>query len=84
MSNKPLKRVAIVGYGGMGSWHVHKIRDGGAVELAGIYDIKEERNEVAREKGIFAYDSFEEVLADACSARSEAAVRPWPAEIHQM
>ena len=38
MSDKALKRVAILGYGVMGSWHVKQIQAGGAVELAGIYD----------------------------------------------
>ena len=64
MSDKKLNRVAIVGYGGMGSWHVHKIRDGGAVELAGIYDINPKMVEKAKSRDIYPYSSFEEVLAD--------------------
>ena len=58
------KNLVVVGYGGMGAWHVNHAQKSDVVNLVGIYDIKEERNEVAREKGIFAYDSFEEVLAD--------------------
>ncbi len=58
------KNLAVVGYGGMGSWHVSAALKSDVVELAGVYDIKPERNEVAREKGIFAYDSLEAVLAD--------------------
>ena len=34
------------------------------VNLKGIYDIKEERCKLAEERGIHAYHSFEEVLAD--------------------
>ena len=64
MSNKSLKRVALIGYGGMGGWHVKKILDGGAVELAGIYDINPVRVEKAREKNIYTYSSLEELLAD--------------------
>lgn len=39
MSDKALKRVAIIGYGVMGDWHVEQILKGKSVELAGIYDI---------------------------------------------
>ena len=58
------KRCVVVGYGGMGGWHTRHILENGVVELAGIYDIKEERCELARSRDIFAYDSFEAVLAD--------------------
>ena len=34
------------------------------VNLKGVYDIKEERQELARERGLYAYPSFEAVLAD--------------------
>ena len=34
------------------------------VSLKGVYDIKEERQELARERGLYAYPSFEAVLAD--------------------
>ena len=58
-------RVAVVGYGGMGGWHTKRLQEiPGVVELAGVYDIKPERNKVAEENGIHAYSSFEELLAD--------------------
>ena len=59
-----MKRCVIVGYGGMGSWHARHIMERGAVELAGIFDIKAERALLARENGIYAYPGFEAVLAD--------------------
>ena len=59
------KRVAVVGYGGMGGWHVKHLLASDVCELAGIWDIKEERREVAREKGIHVYASFEDLLADS-------------------
>ena len=62
MDNK--KKLVVVGYGGMGGWHANHALGSDVVELAGIYDIKEERNELARSRGIFAYDSFEAVLND--------------------
>ena len=52
MGNQALKKVAIIGYGGMGSWHAKYILAGGAVELAGIYDINPARMDVAKENGI--------------------------------
>jgi predicted dehydrogenase len=58
------KRVAIVGYGGMGSWHVSKIKNSDVVECAGIWDIKESRRDVAKNNGLYVYKSFEDLLAD--------------------
>ena len=58
------KKVAVVGYGGQGGWHANHILKSDVAELAGIYDIKEERNEIARKNGIRVYDSFEAVLSD--------------------
>ena len=62
MSEK--KKAAVIGYGGMGGWHVDHILKSDVVELAGIYDIKEEKQELARSRGIRAYSSREELLAD--------------------
>ena len=57
-------RVAVVGYGGMGGWHTDRIRKMEKFELAGVWDIDPARLQVARERGIHAYGSFNEVLAD--------------------
>ena len=58
------KRIAIVGYGGQGAWHGDWAMRSDAVELAGIYDIRECRMEAARAKGIHTYSSLEDILAD--------------------
>ncbi|MFR7855438.1 MAG: Gfo/Idh/MocA family protein, partial [Acutalibacteraceae bacterium] len=58
------KKVAIIGYGGQGGWHADHALKSDVVELAGIYDIKSERAELARSRGIHAYASREELLAD--------------------
>lgn len=58
------KNLVVIGYGGMGGWHVDHALKSDVVALKGVYDIKEDRNELARSRGIFAYDSFEQVLAD--------------------
>ena len=58
------KNLVIIGYGGMGSWHVGHAQKSDCVNLLGIYDIKEERRTLARENGIYAYDSLDAVIAD--------------------
>ena len=58
------KNLAVIGYGGMGGWHTQKALDSDVVNLKGIYDIKEERRELARSRGIFAYETYEDVLND--------------------
>ncbi len=58
------KKVVVVGYGGMGGWHTEKLLKSDVAELKGVYDIKPERNQLAESRGIYAYPSFEAVLAD--------------------
>lgn len=57
-------RIAIIGYGGMGSWHCEMIQKIDKLELAGIYDISPEKQQAARKQQIFVYDSLEELLKD--------------------
>lgn len=64
MSNNGIIGGAVIGYGGMGYWHAEKMMDIEGAELFGIYDIKSERCELAESKGIHAYASREELLAD--------------------
>ncbi len=58
------KNVAVIGYGGMGGWHADHLLKSDVANLAGIYDIKEERRQLAESRGIKAYSSREELLAD--------------------
>ena len=58
------KKVAVIGYGGMGGWHTRHLLESDVAELAGIWDIAEARRELALERGIHVYKSFEDVLAD--------------------
>jgi len=58
------KNAVVIGFGGMGGWHCHFQRSNDVVNLKGVYDIKPERNQAAEEMGIYAYPSFEAVLAD--------------------
>lgn len=58
------KKVAVVGYGGMGGWHTRHLLESDVAELAGIWDIDEKRRELANERGIHVYKSLEDVLSD--------------------
>jgi len=58
------KNLVIIGYGGMGGWHADHARNSDVVNLLGVYDIDPKRTLVARERGLFAYDSLEDVLND--------------------
>ena len=56
--------VAVVGYGGMGRYHANHIEDFEKFNLVGIFDIQQSACDVATEKGVYVYPSFEAVLED--------------------
>jgi len=57
--------LVVVGYGGMGGgFHCRHAQSSDVVNLLGIYDILPERRKVAEENGIYAYPTYEAVLAD--------------------
>lgn len=56
--------VAIIGYGGMGTWHTQELQTMEELTLCGVYDILPERNAVAEQAGLHAYASREELLQD--------------------
>lgn len=70
--------IGVVGFGGMGGWHVELIQSGqtnwygqqnteekiGDLKLAGIFDIAPDRMAVAKERGINTYESLDAMLAD--------------------
>ena len=58
-------RMAIVGLGGMGSWHARNILEKlPELEVYGAYDIRPEAMESAKEMGLYAYASLDEMLND--------------------
>lgn len=59
------KNLVVIGYGGMGAWHVNKALNSDVVNVTGIYDIDPAKNKAAEEKGLFVYDSYDAVLADS-------------------
>jgi len=58
------KKFAVVGYGGMGSWHVNHALKSDVLELCGIYDIDKKKSALAEERGIKAYASLDDVIND--------------------
>ncbi|MBE6778522.1 MAG: Gfo/Idh/MocA family oxidoreductase [Ruminococcaceae bacterium] len=58
------KNLVVIGYGGMGGWHVQHALDSDVVTLLGVYDIDPARNALAESRGIHAYATYDEVLAD--------------------
>ncbi|MBO7303175.1 MAG: Gfo/Idh/MocA family oxidoreductase [Clostridia bacterium] len=78
MSTK--KGVAIVGYGGIGTWHTRHILNSDVVELKGIWDIDEAKRKAAAENGILVYSSYEDLLSDASVELVTVAV---PNDVHK-
>ena len=58
------KRIAVIGYGGQGAWHCDRIMQSSTCLLAGVFDIKEDRNLIAKKKGIYIYQSVSSILTD--------------------
>jgi predicted dehydrogenase len=69
--------LAIIGFGGMANWHRELINEGGwwggkkiegggfkNLKVKGSFDIKEDRQKLAMEKGLIAYKSMKELLDD--------------------
>ncbi|MBQ8606207.1 MAG: Gfo/Idh/MocA family oxidoreductase [Clostridia bacterium] len=73
------KNIAVIGYGGQGAWHCDKILASDVCALSGTIDIKEARNDAAREKGIKVYSSAQEIFADPSV---DAVVIATPNDVH--
>ena len=54
----------LIGFGGMGKWQTEILENVPEIELAGIYDIKEEKRKLAEEAGFHTYETEEAMLAD--------------------
>ena len=71
---------AVIGYGGMGNFHSEKMQTVDGIELIGVYDIDPERNKLAESRGIHAYPTREELLADP---RIELVTVATPNDVHK-
>ncbi|NLP48268.1 MAG: Gfo/Idh/MocA family oxidoreductase [Clostridiales bacterium] len=80
MRSKKTIGAAVIGYGGMGGWHAEKIKETEGLELIGIYDILSERCDLSESKGIRAFCSREELLADE---RIELVTIATPNDVHK-
>jgi len=59
------RKLAIIGYGGMGQWHHTAISNNTPeISVYGAYDVREEACEKATENGLHIYKSFQETLDD--------------------
>ncbi len=57
---------AIIGFGGMGSWHYENISSKiPQINVKGIFDIRDQANEKAQELGVFVYPTLEALLEDS-------------------
>lgn len=63
MEKKKL-HIALIGYGGMGSWHARMLNEIPETSLCGIWDIDPDRREAAAAAGIHVYESQQELLND--------------------
>ena len=59
-----MHKMAIIGFGGMGSFHYKKLLQGQEIVCTGVWDIKPERRQYAESFGLHAYESLEDLLAD--------------------
>jgi predicted dehydrogenase len=55
---------AIIGYGGMGAYHVQELMPNNLIEVLGIYDIASEAQKKAQADGLHIYATLEELLND--------------------
>ena len=59
-----MHRFGFIGYGGMAGYHHENSKNIDGLEYVAAYDIEPERRKVAREKGLIAYETLEELLND--------------------
>ena len=74
------KNIAVVGYGGLGGWHVGHALKSDVVSLAGIYDIDPAKIEKAKANGVYAYESFDALIADE---KVDIVVCATPNDVHK-
>ncbi|EOI55456.1 Gfo/Idh/MocA family protein [Enterococcus gilvus] len=73
---------AVVGYGGMGSYHVKKImsKESERINVIGTYDISESQNILSKKDGYIVFDSFQSILDDS---NVEAVLIATPNDTHK-
>ena len=62
---RKMHKLGIIGFGGMASYHFDCLNNSyDRLQIKGVYDLNEERMKAAKEKGLYAYSSKEELLSD--------------------
>lgn len=56
--------MGIIGFGGMGSHHYNALKNYSRLNIKGVYDVNPQRGEYAKEQGLRAYNSKEELFGD--------------------
>lgn len=57
--------MAIIGFGGMGGWHADNVSSKiEEIKVKGVYDIREDAKEKAKQKGYIVYNTIDELLHD--------------------
>lgn len=59
-----MKKLVLVGYGGMGTRHLGRLKNVKEIEVAGVYDIDPEKLAAARQDGYQTYSNYQAVLDD--------------------
>jgi predicted dehydrogenase len=58
--------MAIIGYGGMGSWHAENVSSRiDEMKVKGVFDLRQEACDKAQNNGLIVYKSVEELLQDS-------------------
>lgn len=58
-------KLGVIGYGGMGGYHHERVQEKiSGLEVVAAHDIRPERLELAKEKGLRAYETLDEILSD--------------------
>lgn len=57
-------KAAIIGFGGMGSFHAKQIKKISSITVEGVYDINPDRAKIASGEGYKVYDTLEECLSE--------------------
>lgn len=71
---------AIIGYGGMGSYHVQELMPSSFAKVVGIYDIAAAAQERASADGLHVYATLDELLTDDAV---EAVLIATPNDVHK-
>lgn len=59
------KNLVLIGYGGMGTRHLGRLKNVNEIDVIGVYDIDAVKRDSAKKAGYYVYSTYEAVLADS-------------------